>query len=261
MIYQLLTADSEIFNSLNGCHYSRRIKSHFLAYSTKYEFSRFFVIEREGKKVGLVSVFNASMVISEIDGEAFSNDEIEDLAIFIKMNLPYSVEINPIYSEKLKPLISEFYKTDLRTEFAYKSRGNIPQLNVDECPRLDDVFSVLKDAFPGLAKNYDLWITDTSHRVRRGLSQSFLMGDYTTATIQYIIDGTALIGHVATRAEYRGHYHARRLLYWIGERLTEDGFDVRLLARPHRVSYYEEIGFEAVSHDVVFELKQTGKEF
>jgi len=42
-------------------------------------------------------------------------------------------------------------------------------------------------------------------------------------------------------------------LYWIGEKLTQDGFQVRLFARPHRVSYYEEIGFKACGIDLVLE--------
>ena len=71
--------------------------------------------------------------------------------------------------------------------------------------------------------------------------------------IQYIIDGTALIGHVATIPEERGKFHARSLLYWIGERLTLDGFCVKLFARPNRVSYYEEIGFKEIGTDIVLE--------
>lgn len=74
-----------------------------------------------------------------------------------------------------------------------------------------------------------------------------------TATIQYIIDGVALVGHVGTIPEERGKFHARQLLYWIGEKLTQDGFQVRLFARPHRVSYYEEIGFKACGIDLVLE--------
>jgi hypothetical protein len=256
MIYQLTAAEEVLFDTLKPCHYTRRIKSHFLAYSIKYDFSRLFVIERGGKTAGVISLFNASMMVTDAIGITFTDDEIEDLAIFIRMNMPYSVELDPMYAERLEPLICEFYNSDLRTEFAYSGFGELPALDINECPNLDDVFSILREGFPSLANSYELWITDTSHRVRRGLSQSFLMGDYTTATIQYIIDKTALIGHVATRAEYRGHYHARRLLYWIGERLTNDGFDVRLFARPHRVSYYEEIGFAAVAHDKVFELKK-----
>ena len=61
------------------------------------------------------------------------------------------------------------------------------------------------------------------------------------------------MGHVGTIPEERGKFHARQLLYWIGEKLTQDGFKVRLFARPHRVSYYEEIGFKACGIDLVLE--------
>ncbi len=260
MIYQVLTAENKLFDRLKPCHYTRRIKSHFLSYGVKYDFSRIFAIERKGEKIGLISVFNSTMIVSDMRGITFNDDEIEELAAFIMMNKPCSVELDPIYSDRIAPLLSELYKPDLRTEFAFCPRGELPDLDVDETPSLDDVFAILRESFPTLAQSYELWITDTSHRVRRGLSQSFLMRDdagennCSTATIQYIIDKKALIGHVATLPEYRGQFYARRLLYWIGERLTNDGFEVRLFARPHRVSYYEEIGFAAIKHDKVFEL-------
>lgn len=255
MIYQLTTADAALFDSLRPSHYARRIKSHFSAYSVKYDFCRFFVIERGGSAAGLISFFNSSMTAADITEGGLTEEETDELAMFIRMNLPYSVELDPRYAERIKPAISDLYGGEQRTEFAFESSGTLPDLLVDECPSLDDVFDILRESFPSLAGSYELWMTDTSHRVRRGLSQSFLMGDYTTATIQYIVDKTALIGHVATRERYRGQYHARRLLYWIGERLTDDGFGVRLFARPHRVSYYEEIGFREVGRDTVFELK------
>ena len=255
MIYQLKNAEDKLFKKLKPSHYSRRIKSHYLAYGVKYDFSRLFIVERDSEPVGIISVFNASMLITELEDIVFTENELEDIAIFIKMTKPYSVEIPSYYDDAIEPMLSDMYSPDDRTEFAFCSKGEIPDLEVDECPSLDDVFSILRESFPTLAQAYELWITDTSHRVRHGLSQSFLMGDYTTATIQYIIDKKALIGHVATRPEHRGKFFARKLLYWIGERLTNDGFDVRLFARPHRVSYYEEIGFKAIGHDKVFEIK------
>ena len=260
MIYQLSTAESGLFDRLKSCHYTRRIKSHYLSYGVKYDFSRIFAIDREEQTVGLISFFNSTMIISDMCGITFNDNEIEELGSFIMMNKPCSVEIDPIYADRIAPYLSELYTTDLRTEFAFCPRGVLPQLTVNETPSLDDVFAILRESFPTLAQSYELWITDTSHRVRRGLSQSFIMRDdtdeanCTTATIQYIIDRKALIGHVATLPEFRGQFYARRLLYWIGERLTNDGFEVRLFARPHRVSYYEEIGFAAIKHDKVFEL-------
>ena len=104
-----------------------------------------------------------------------------------------------------------------------------------------------------IANSYDLWLTDTSHKIRHGLSQCFMLGNFTTATIQYICDNTALVGHVATIPEERGRFHARKLLYWLGEKLNKEGVNVRLFARSHRVSYYEEIGFKEIGRDIVFE--------
>ena len=257
MIRQVFDNCEALLDSLEADHYARRIKSHFQAYGTKYDFARFFEItDDEGSPLGMIVIFNASMIVSSVRGKALDEARICELAQFILMNAPLVVELSVIYSDALRPLLEAEYTTDIRTQFEFSSRNALPQLDVNELPKLDDVFKVLASSFPSIAENYELWITDTSHRVRRGLSQSFLLGDYSTATIQYIVDKVALIGHVATVPERRGEFHARKLLYWIGERLTLDGFTVRLFARPHRVSYYEEIGFKELETDIVFERKE-----
>ena len=222
MIYETKEISSELLSGLKPNNYTRRIKSHFAAYGTGYDFLHFYAVEESGEKLGIISVFNASMMIST-------------------------------FKDKSAELTKAEYKGDKRTEFSFVAKNDIPPLDVNELPKLDDVFRILAPCFPAIKNSYELWLTDTSHRVRRGLSQSFLLGDYTTATIQYIIDGVALVGHVGTIPEERGKFHARQLLYWIGEKLTQDGFQVRLFARPHRVSYYEEIGFKACGIDLVLE--------
>ena len=257
MIKQLFSQCDTLLESLRHDHYSRRVKSHYYAYKTEYDFSRLFEISREDRAVGAVAVFNSSMIVACVEGETFDSEILSELAGFIGMIAPAVVELPVEFASGLQPLLDEDYSIDHRTQFEFVSKNELPDLDVNELPKLDDVFRVLSRSFPSLAQSYELWITDTSHRVRRGLSQSFLLGDYTTATIQYIVDKVALIGHVATVPERRGEFHARRLLYWIGERLTRDGFTVRLFARPHRVSYYEEIGFKAISHDIVFERKDV----
>lgn len=254
MIRQILDENTEVFSLLKYNHYSRRIKSHFQAYGMSYDFARFYEIcDADENTLGAIAVFNASMIISTVRDRQFDSDSIAELAQFIMMTAPYVVELEVCYSDELEPLIAEYYSTDVRTQFEFASRNTLPELEVNEVPRLDDVFKVLASSFPSIAESGDLWMTDTSHRIRRGLAQSFLLGDYTTVTIQYIVDRTALIGHVATIPERRGEFHARKLLYWIGERLTLDGYTVRLFARPHRVSYYEEIGFKELETDIVFE--------
>ena len=253
MIYEIKSINKKLLDSLKKNNYSRRLKSHFMAYGTSYDFSRFFVIENDSTKYGMISVFNSSMMITSFGGKNFNEEILSEISAFVKMNKPETVEFECEYAPLLSDFLKDEYKGDTRTEFAFVPKNVLPPLEVDELPKLDDVFSILATCFPKLADSYELWLTDTSHRIRRGLSQSFLLGNYTTATIQYIVDGVALVGHVGTIPEQRGKFHARTLLYWIGERLTRDGFEVRLFARPHRVSYYNEIGFRECGVDMVLE--------
>ncbi len=257
MIYQLNELSMQTLEKLTPNNYTRRIKSHFLSYSTKYEFCRFFAVDDYDRHLGMICVFNSSMMVSPFEEMTFGEDTLSEIASFVVMNKPFSVEFPVEYAPVLERACQIEYVGDRRTEFAFAAHGELPDLDVQELPKLDDVFGILAECFPAIKNNHGLWLTDTSHRVRRGLAQSFILDDCTTATVQYIIDRVALIGHVGTLPEQRGKHHARKLLYWIGEKLTADGFDVRLFARPHRVSYYEEIGFKKCGLDIVLERKYT----
>lgn len=254
MISEIKNTDKNLFSKLKQNHYTRRIKSHFLAYGNHYDFCRFFLIESDDELVGLISCFYSSMMISTALDRTLSDNVLDEISDFILMNKPMSVEMEKSYSDYISEKVKYEYSADVRTEFRFKAKNTLPDLSVEELPKLSEVFEILKKCFPSvLSDENQLWLADTSHRVRRGLSQSFLLDNCTTATIQYIIDGTVLIGNVGTIPEERGKHYARNLLYWIGEKLTNDGFDVRLMARPNRVSYYEEIGFKEIGTDIVLE--------
>lgn len=253
MIYRSLDVDYELISGLISNNYSRRIKSHFAAYGVKYDFSSFYIIEKDGCKLGLISIFNGTMIAAAFKGKAFGKDVIKEIALFVRMMKPQTVQMEVCFAKRLVPMLKDVYYKIKRTEFAFCAKNKIPPLDVQELPKLDDVYDVLKTCFPDVRDNYQMWYADTSHRIRKGLAQTFLMGDYTTATIQYIVDGVALVGQVGTVEGQRGKHYARSLLYWIGEKLTFDGFNVMLFARPHRVSYYNEIGFKQVGTDIVLE--------
>ena len=218
MIYQLSQLSLPTLEKLTPNNYTRRIKSHFLAYSTKYEFCRFFAVDDYDEHLGIICVFNSSMMVSSFEGITFDEDTLSEIASFIVMNKPYSVEFPVQYAPALERMCQIEYVGDKRTEFAFAAKSEIPELDVQELPKLDDVFAILAECFPAIKNNHGLWLTGT------------------------------------LPAE-RGKHHARKLLYWIGEKLTADGFDVRLFARPHRVSYYEEIGFKKCGLDIVLERK------
>lgn len=253
MIKKLDKITDEFFLKLSDDHYKRRLISNFDAYGTKYDFCCFYgLFGDENQLISLINQFNSTMVVSCVESTDFSETLCEDLLTLIAMNKPQTIEMNVNLALKIKDNLDEYEKCD-RAEFEFVSKNHLPNMLVDECPKLDDVFAVLKTSFPVIADSYDLWLTDTSHKVRRGLSQCFMLGNFTTATIQYICDNNALVGHVATIPEERGRFHARKLLYWLGEKLNKEGVNVRLFARSHRVSYYEEIGFKEIGRDIVFE--------
>lgn len=255
MIKQIQDIKPDELDGLRKGHYSRRIRSHYDAYSTSYDFCRFFLLCSDTQNFGIISLFNSSMIFAEFENAILDDDCIEDMALFVNMNKPMNVEMNSEYAQKLFKLCDEEYSLEERHQFEFVCKNNLPPLEVNELPSLDSVFAILKTSFPSLENSYALWLTDTSHRVRRGYSQAFMLGNYTTATIQYIVGDYALIGHVATIPEMRGKHHARRLLYWIGERLNQDGITVCLFARNHRKSYYEEIGFREIGMDYVLDRK------
>ena len=64
MIYETKEISSELLSGLKPNNYTRRIKSHFAAYGTGYDFLHFYAVEESGEKFGIISVFNASMMIS-----------------------------------------------------------------------------------------------------------------------------------------------------------------------------------------------------
>ena len=90
-IYQTKDIDLALIGKLKDNNYTRRIKSHFLAYGTQYDFLRFFVMEHKGERLGMFSEFNSALMISTFEGKELTEEMIEDLAGFVRMLKPFSV--------------------------------------------------------------------------------------------------------------------------------------------------------------------------
>ena len=58
MINQTYSIDSALLEKLKSNHYTRRIRSHYQAYGTKYGFLRFFEILSDGIKTGLICILS-----------------------------------------------------------------------------------------------------------------------------------------------------------------------------------------------------------
>lgn len=242
MIKQITDKDDIQYEKLSNDHYGRRFRALLTAYGVGYDFCRFYEVTREEKQSYFV-VLNSSMTISSV-GEI----DMEEIKLFIRMYKIFSIEMPLFLAEKIN--LAEYTATK-RVLFEFTKGDFTENMCVDENPKLDDVFTILKDGFP-LENCYDLWLTDTSHQIRHGVSKIFLYNS-TTATMYYNIDGIAFFGQIATSPESRGKGYARELLYWLEDKISDDGMKAQLFAKPNRVSFYKGIGFKEINTDLIFE--------
>ncbi len=201
-------------------------------------------------------IINSTLLI---DGDDF---EQEELRVFTDMNKPFRIE----GSQKAIGMLDGIkdYRKLHRTMFKLIADNNLEQTeisrsDINENPDLDSIYNILSEGFPNLL-DYPLWITDTSHRIRHGISRVFSYKNTTTASIIYNIENYVLVGQVATKVSARGSGYARKLLKWLAAYLEDLGYTSFLYALDTRESFYREIGFEAYSSEYVLERNDSKSE-
>lgn len=254
MIKQIFSQQEFEFEKLTPNCYTRKLKSNFNAYETKYDFCRFYKSETTSIKA-IICIFNSSMLVATIENTDFDDEFINDLITLIKMNKPTMVEVDKLIAQKLQQPLSDDYDFKIRTEYEFEKEIEPLDITIDESPKLDDIFNIVKVAFPALADTYEMWMTDTSHRLRRNQAWLYCYHNSSTLMVKYILDGYALIGQVGTLPEARGNNYARKLLYYTINKMQKQGIRVCLFAREKMFSYYEELGFTPVLIDLVLERK------
>ncbi len=229
-------------------YYGRKFLAYLGAYDVSYDFCRFFELIY-GDIKGYMFQINATLVVCA--ESEFPCDELEQ---FILMNQPFRVEA-PSFILKNIENIDGYHKLK-RTQFEFSEHipENFNESELEENPKLDEAYDIITEGFPNIS-NYGLWITENSHRIRRGTSKIYLYKGCTTATVIYDVDNHVLIGQVATRESARGNGYARELLYWLGHKLRSEGKSITLFALDYRESFYREIGFSEISVECVIERK------
>ncbi len=257
MIRQLI--DESTINKawLSVCHYGRKMLTCLAAYGTKYDFCRFFELESNGRRAWMM-LQNSTLIISAVDDFFHDRAAHEELCIFVQMHRPFRVEgcqtlVSRILPEGYMPLRRSIFRLvpgQLSEQFD-------PSL-VNEKPRLDDVYDILTEGFPNLTE-HGLWLTDTSHMVRRGLRRCYTYGNMTAATAVYDYENRVLIGQVATRAAYRGQGYARDLLRYLAAEMEKQGKVAILYALDLRAGFYQEIGFTLLQTEQVLERLENAE--
>ncbi len=229
----------------------RKMYAYYKAYGMGYSFCQFFAVG----EAGILLRLNSTILICNAAAE-----DAETLAIFIEMHQPFRVECN----EPVRTMLAELlpaYRSLHRTMFQLVPDADSASAEefVEFNPPLADVYEILQAGFPNL-EDYALWLTDTSHRCRHGVSRVFTYKDSTTASIVFDIDNHVLVGQVATRPEARGLGHARIFLRWLAGFLAQFGKTAVLYALDVRESFYREIGFQVLETEYVLERMEQEKD-
>jgi len=223
----------------------RKMYSYYKAYGLNYSFCQFFTVGEEG----IMLSFNSTVLIVNADIA-----ETQNLALFIQMHQPFRVECNEPVRAMLAERLPE-YQSLHRTTFELQPDSEntaFAEESVEFNPSLEKVYQILQAGFPNL-QDYALWLTDTSHRCRHGVSHVFTYKNSTTATIMFDIDNQVLVGQVATLPEARGLGHARMFLRWLAGFLAKLDKTAVLYALDIRESFYREIGFKVIETEYVLE--------
>lgn len=255
MIKQIFFEDEFEFDSLINDCYLRNLKSNYNAYGAEYDFCRFFKLTNNYAKA-IIGIYYSAMIVVLAENLEIDDEFIDDLVMFIRMSKPDRVEVDNSVSEVIKSILSDEYSVANRTELFYNGKLEESNIEVNESPKLDDVFKIVKEAFPSLRDTYEVWITDTSHRIRHSQSNLCTYQNASTLMVKYYIDGYALIGQIGTLISERGKNYARELIYYVCKELIDKRFKPCLFARDNMVSYYTELGFTITLNDFVLERKK-----
>ena len=206
---------------------ANKIRALFLAYGLKYDFCRFYIQDDE-------------CIISSLDGSFVicgDSPDYEELAKFFTVN-----GFSDIFcSEEAGLCLTEYLPSDKHRVNFMKYSGDPYPCAVDEAPSLTDVYAILKDCFD---IDFEPWYLDMSHRVRHGVSQCFLLNETSTVTVQYDINGEALISQVATKKDSRGQGTGSRIVKAVSSKLSPS--EVYIICEDELIDFYKRSGYTKI---------------
>lgn len=109
--------------------------------------------------------------------------------------------------------------------------------------QIQESYNVLEQVFPAINADVHMaWYTDTSHRIRHGVSKIYTYEKQCTATAYGVIDGVMLLTQLATLPSARGKGMANTLL---SHCMIDCGAEKMILHSGNKTSdlFYEHNGF------------------
>ena len=218
---------SDLICILPNSHYTDNIDFLFRCYGADTDFCEFYSADS-----ALICIFEKTSAI--IAGEL---KDFEETALFLSgcnlINSDYSV------CKELHKHLDAFENVPVDFQLAKISDKKSQDLN--ENPNLKDVYTIISSGFSDI--DFNLWYTDTSHKIRHNLGKCYTYKNSASVTASYYNNGIFL-SQVSTLTTERHKGYASQMLHEVTG-LYKDK-KVYLIAEHSKRPFYKSAGFEIV---------------
>lgn len=218
-------------------YYRGKVNAAAAAYGFSYDFCRFYSYGG-----GYILIYNSSCVMT-------GNFKKGELSEFLDFCGAYSLEcpggdapagFKPYKRTRLSCPVSEY-------EYDEKL------LRVDS--GFEDIYNILLSSF-GEKIDHDLWYADISHRVRHGVSSTFLYKNCAAGRIDFIGGSCGYFSDIAVSPDHRRKGIGEELLKIMGAYLFRKGLCGELYAYNDVLPFYLRRGFKTLGSDVYYRRKE-----
>lgn len=228
---KIIENESQILDFCVSDLYAIRIKSLLLAYGTKYDFATFYAqFNEDNEQTAIISKLDNDFTVCVCDG--FDANELWEFFCTIG------------YSSVLCDECCDFnakYDTGIVMVTAQKNEYIIPYTEIDEYPKLMDLFSL--DDYD--TTDFEAWYVDLNHRIRHNCARAYSLNVndeiISSAIFSAIYNYDAIITAVKTQPEFRRMGYASALVsYMIGD-IKGSTYLMREMGKNEE--FYKNLGF------------------
>lgn len=234
MIKRIYNFD-DVFLSNN--YFGGKIYAAALAYGFDYDFCKFYKSEE-----CVILIYNGNMVIDK----RFPDED--EISFFAKFSGVCTIE--NAYFKNLKG-----YEKRRRylLEKKLKRNGENNLLAEENC-RLGLCYEIVNDAFGNT--DYVSWLTDKSHRVRHGVSKTFLLNNIAFGCADFVYKDFGYISEIAVRNDFRKCGYGTKILSSIEDDFKDRNIKYsRTYAYDDALVFYIKNGYKIKSKETYFTLK------
>lgn len=230
-------------------HYGGKISAYLKAYGTEYDFCRFYTISSEASQFSAM-LFNANMVLCGEIGDSEGREELEILLSFaapLTVEAPFEISCEGYSREKVLVM---------SCKEAHPSPYNDMFITSDNCDfSLYSVRNIIAESFDISA---DMWYTDMSHRIRRGISYCAALdigGVKAAGAVDFTYGRNAYLSDICVLPDCRGQGFGRKIVEYLSQYAIGKGLCPIVRTRESNVDFYRKCGFEIVWSEGIYTKK------